>query len=422
MIHRAILSFILLLQAVSTLQAQNTIHGVVIDKETRQAVSDVIVQYGNLSSDYDYTKIDGKYTLPSTSNGVIMFQCIGYKSLSVSLINLQKNPVVEMELDPVYLNPVVINPDDADKILDEVMVNTKKNLLLKQPICYLLHFVQTNTADTLKNDIYMQYATTLAQKDLKKNMKNARVPYTFNLIDIARVEKSVIPTSEQYGAEYHASHLFTFGKSKNNETRKSYSSDSTLITLSIKPLPGRGGWASGEVIINRQDMTIMSMEIQSVDSVLEAEDYKKYMGKQLKVTKKVGRFAFKEIAGKRYMTDCYTFYKFKTVSETGKADEITYSCDVSFKGFIGKKQLRQRQLSGFCQELFYFPNSTTSEFWTQNNILDPTLSDDDSKYLGLDPKVYEEPSSAQRLLHGLRGSLIYIPIFVGLYFIQKAIK
>jgi hypothetical protein len=52
-----------------------------------------------------------------------------------------------------------------------------------------------------------------------------------NIIDIRRVQRTVTPTSELYGAEYHASHLFTFGKSENNETTRSFTSDSSYIVL-----------------------------------------------------------------------------------------------------------------------------------------------------------------------------------------------
>ena len=66
------------------------------------------------------------------------------------------------------------------------------------------------------------------------------------------------------------------------------------------------------------------------------------------------------------MSDCYTYYRFQTLDEFGKEDEITYFCDVEFKGVIERKHMRNRRLSGFCQELFYFPDSTTREFWDEN--------------------------------------------------------
>lgn len=350
--------------------AQTPVQGTVIDKESKTPIADVIVQYGATSRDYDNTNNNGKYTIPANSEDVIHFQCIGYKTKSVAKSVLMVNPVVELELNPVYLNPIVISPGDADALLDEAMVNTKKKLLLDLHLGYLLHFLQTKTTDTLQNEIYMKYTSTLSEKDLKKNMKKERVPYVFNIVDIKRLQRTETPTSELYGAEYHASHLFTFGKSVNNETTRSYTSDSSLIILQIEPLEGRDGWARGEIRLNKDDMTISSMEIESIDSVLSSQPYKRYMGKEIKIMRKVGRFSFKKVADKYYMSDCYTYYRFRAVDEYGKEEEISYFCDVEFKGFMEKKQLRKRRLSGFCQELFYFPDSTTREFWNQDFVQD----------------------------------------------------
>jgi hypothetical protein len=209
----------------------------------------------------------------------------------------------------------------------------------------------------------MRYAATLNEKDLKKNLKKERVPYVFNLIEIMRLQKTETPTSDLYGAEYHASHLFTFGKSVNNETFKSYSSDSSLIYLRIEPLKGRDGWARGEIVLNREDAVIVSMEIESVDSILSSQPYRRYMGKQVKTLKKLGRFSFKKYNDKYYMSDCFTYYKFRSTDEHGRQEDVSYYCDVGFRGFVEKDQLRKRQLGGYCQELFYFPDSTDKPFW-----------------------------------------------------------
>lgn len=345
------------------LAAQTPVRGTVIDKEANTPIPDVIVQYGELANEYVYTNENGVFIIPENSSSVIHFQCFGYKTKSMSKAGLGSNSIVFMELSPVSLTPIVISPDEADKILKEVMINTKKKLVTEVPLGYLLHFNQTKLTDTLQNEIYLSYTTSLSEKELKKNLKKDKVPYEYNIIDIRHLQSAVIPPTELYGAEYHASHLFSFGKSINNETRRSYSPDSSLIILEIKPLAGKNGWAEGEVIINKNDMTLMSIEIESVDSLMEAQPYKKYLDRKVKVLRKVGRFDFSEIHGKCYMKECYTYYKFGMMDEFGHQDEIVYHCDVTFNGFVNKEKIRKRELSGFCQELFYLPDSTTKKFW-----------------------------------------------------------
>lgn len=168
---RKCLFLVLLTFIGSHLFAQTLIQGTVIDKDSNKPIADVIVQYGATSRDYVNTDTKGRYTIPAASEDVIHFQCIGYKLKSVAKSSLLINAVVRMELNPVYLNPIVISPGDADALLDEAMQNTKKRLLLDLHLGYLLHFLQTKKSDTLQNEIYMKYATTLKEKDLKKNMK-----------------------------------------------------------------------------------------------------------------------------------------------------------------------------------------------------------------------------------------------------------
>ncbi len=341
--------------------------GTVTDKDTKSPLSDVIVQYGATSRDYVYTDAKGRFSIPDNSEDIIYFQSIGYKTKSVLKTALRQQPIVVLELNPVSLNPVVISPYDADMLLKEVMLNTKKRLITDQSIGYLLHFLQTKSTDTLQNEIYLKYTTTLNSKVLKKNLDKERVPYTYNIIDIRRLQKTVTPTSELYGAEYHASYLFTFGESVNNETTRSYSSDSSLIILQIEPLKGKDGWASGEVRINKDDMTIASIEIESVDSILDLQAYKRYMGKKVKTLRKVGRFQFAKSDGRYYMKECYTYYKFRAINEFGREEDIVYYCDVNCIGSVDAKTIKKRRLSGFCQELFYFPDSSMSEFWNADS-------------------------------------------------------
>ncbi|MFC4675313.1 carboxypeptidase-like regulatory domain-containing protein [Dysgonomonas termitidis] len=348
--------------------AQAPIKGIVVDKDTKKPVPDVIVQYGTSSKEYAYTNAGGQFSIPATSEDVIYFQSIGYKSRSVLKSALRQQPTVMMELNPVSLNPVVINPYDADMLLEEVMLNTKRNLVTDHSIGYLLHFLQTKTTDTLQNEIYLKYTTILDEKILKKSLKKERIPYTYNIVDIRRLQKSVTPTSELYGAEYHASHLLSFGKSINNETTRTYTSDSSLIILNIEPLAGKEGWANGEVRINKSDMTIKSMEIESVDSILASQPAKRYLGKMVRILRKVGRFEFAKASnGKYYMKDCYTYYKFRAVNEFGQEEDIVYHCEVNCIGTVDKIKIKRRKLSGYCQELFYFPDSTQDDFWTFNH-------------------------------------------------------
>lgn len=392
-----------------SISAQVSMSGTVIDKDTNSPVPDVIVQYGAKSKDYVYTDASGKFSIPDTSEDIIYFQCIGYKTKSLLRTTLAQQSIVVLELNPVSLNPIVISPYDADALLREVMLNTKEKLIVDQPIGYLLHFLQTKSPETLQNEIYLKYTTTLNSKDLKKNLKKERVPYIYNIVDIRRLQKSVTPTSELYGAEYHASYLFTFGKSVNNKTTRSYSSDSSFIILQIEPLEGKGGWASGEVRINKDDMTIASMEIESVDSILDLQTYKRYMGKKVKALRKVGRFQFAKSNGRYYMKECYTYYKFRAIDELDKEEDITYFCDVNCIGSVDPKTIKKRQLSGFCQELFYFPDSSMSEFWNAEFSADTNWQN--YKYTGK-LKLENNTKKSNGAGYYLKKSIFAAPLFL----------
>lgn len=357
-----VLSFFVLSVMGVFAQTRPLIRGKIVDKDTKEPIPDAIVQYGSTSKDYVYTGADGLFQIPFGSNEYVYFQCFGYKSKSVLLSELQKNTAIELELNPISLNPVIISPGLADELLEKSMINTKKNLLQDQPITYLLHFLRVESSSVFKNEIYMEYNATLSKKALKKEMKKESIPYELDLIHIHHLQKSDTPPSDLYGAEYHASHLFTFGNSENNETLLSYTEDSTIMLLEIKPLPGSNGWAKGQIYINKADMTISSIEVESVDSILAELPFKKYKDKEYKIVRKTGNYQFEKVNGKYYMTDCYTFYRFCNIDEYGRKEYITYQCDAYATGLDTMKRNR-RKLSGYCQELFYFPDSTKREFW-----------------------------------------------------------
>lgn len=412
-----IITFIFFSIIVFPLFSQETISGVVVDTDTREPIADVIVQYGPMSKEYDYTKSDGRFTIPTNKEEIIFFQCIGYKSKQVPLAVIKRTKIVELELDPVYLDPILISPKAADKLLNEAMKNTKKKLIQDIPLCYLLHFVQTNDRDSLSNEIYLQYATTLLEKDLKKSMKKEKIPYKYNFMDVARVQYAPVPLSEMYGAEYHASHLFTFGNSKNNETTRRYTADSSLIILQIEPIEEKGGWAKGEIVINRDDMTISSLQIESLSSILEDQKYSNFQGKKVKIIRKVGRFSFKRKNDRYYMSDSYSYYKFRSVDELDREEESSYFCDVSFRGFPANFQLRKRELSGFCQELFYFPNSSEKEFWKESILELEDIEIDKVTKEDLIKKIKSNERS--RLVKGFKkAGMIAIPVVLALFLLN----
>ncbi|MDR2955725.1 MAG: carboxypeptidase-like regulatory domain-containing protein [Prevotella sp.] len=384
------------------------IQGTVLDKDNGKPISDVIVQYGDQSGNYVYTDKKGKFIIPQGSRDMIYFQCFGYITKSVAKSSLIEDAKVYLEINPVSLKAVVISPDDADALLEEVMINTKKNLVTEQPLGYLLHFLQTRSVDTTRNEIYLKYTTTLKEKALKKDLKKERVPYIYNIVDIKSIERTETPASELFGAEYHASHLFSFGKSENNETTKSYTSDSTLMILKISPLPGREGWARGEVLINKEDMTIVSMKVESVDSIMEAQPSKRYLDNKVKILRKEGRFEFQKVKDKYYMKNCFSFYKFHIENQYGRQEDIMYECDVNFIGSGKNFHVAARKLSGFYQGLFYFPDTTLKEFWLDyqdDEILYQIEREFDESF------VTGDKDRGNKTVNFLKGAIIPVGLF-----------
>ncbi|MDR1090151.1 MAG: carboxypeptidase-like regulatory domain-containing protein, partial [Prevotella sp.] len=99
------------------LPAQIYIKGTVVDKDTKKPVPDVIVQYGSSSQAFTYTDGKGQFRIPENSENIIHFQYFGYKTKSIPRTNIIQNSKIELEVSPLSLEPVVISPDDADKLL-----------------------------------------------------------------------------------------------------------------------------------------------------------------------------------------------------------------------------------------------------------------------------------------------------------------
>ena len=345
-------------------QTFSPIKGKVIDKETKEPIVDIVIKYGKTYNDYLFSDEKGNFEIKNEKDSVLTIQGIGYKPVQIKMSDFAANPVINLEPLPISLEPFVINPYLADILLEKAMEGTRKHILVDKPVSYLLHFLQVEDyARDRRNRIYLEYTSTLKNKDLKKNKAKDNLPYTYSLTDIYHYEETTVPLSDLLGAEYHASHLLSFGKSENNVTTMSYSSDTTKILLSIKPDPEKDGWAEGEIIIDKKDMVLLKMEIQSVDSLLEKQPYKKYREKRAKIVRKKGSYEFEKIGDKYYMSACFTLYKFHSLDEFDRKDEFTYTCDVKALEMNDKRKTSRRVLSGYCQELFYIPNTTKRIFW-----------------------------------------------------------
>ncbi len=345
-------------------QVSKPIKGCVVDSDTKEPLEDVVIKYGQGGEEYLFTDQKGNFEIKSYRDSVLVVQSIGYITTEVKYADLVVNPIIELESSPISLAPVVINPYLAEMLLAKAMDGTRKHILVDKPVSYLLSFLQVEDYDRdRRNRVYLEYTSTLKKKDLKKSKKDGNLPYTLRLVDVFHLEQTPLALSDLFGAEYHASHLLSFGKSENNVTTLSYSVDTTQIILNIRPIPGKSGWAEGEVVIDKKDMAILKIEVQSVDSLLAEQPYKKYREKQVKIVRKKGIYQFEKMGDKYHMNNCFTLYKFRSLEGANRYDDFTYTCEVKALGLYDKKKPERRILSGYCQELFYLPNSTTHIFW-----------------------------------------------------------
>ncbi|MCG8410342.1 MAG: von Willebrand factor type A domain-containing protein [Bacteroidales bacterium] len=83
------------------------ITGTVIDKETKEALPGAAVIRKSIKNIGTSTDIDGKYSIRANENDILVFSCIGYKTIEVKV--LEKKVInIEMEQEQLELDEIVV--------------------------------------------------------------------------------------------------------------------------------------------------------------------------------------------------------------------------------------------------------------------------------------------------------------------------
>jgi len=158
--------------------AQTKISGRVLDKETHEPISNVVV-YTNVGTNITQTDNDGCYNLIVNQSESVYFKQLAYDFFTCSSDSLLLNPNIYLTQNIIHLNEVVISPENAQTLLNKAIRNLYARLQKNKAKFYILHIEEaTDTGGDRE-----AYASVKAElTDINK--KNGKLDWNINLVQL----------------------------------------------------------------------------------------------------------------------------------------------------------------------------------------------------------------------------------------------
>ncbi|MBP1618658.1 MAG: CarboxypepD reg-like domain [Bacteroidetes bacterium] len=340
---------IVCLFAFSPLFIYSQVKGKLLDASTHKAVENAIVQFGDLPEENVVTKADGGFEIPQKHGLVVSIICLGYKSLSVLVDDIGKNPLILLESSPIELKEVEVNYVDAEKLLERAFENTKQKLLVNEYVSYDMHFVQAmNGIDS--DELQMSYVSFLK----KNSLKNGKIPYELGLISL-QILKEDQKESKDYIAncDYQGASIFNMKNLEKYKITLSDSQNDEFLVLKAQQKSRASNSKSYLCYINRNDTTInrFDVEVTSLDKL----EYKKDSHFQWATKGMKGRLEFSRRGEAMYMTAVQYTLKLQYLMEDGTVSSVECFMDNKYRN-RGSEGPKTKKLNGYSRELFSIKN------------------------------------------------------------------
>lgn len=264
---------LLIITCTISLYSQDKIQGTIIDSYDKRPVHGAVIIYGAGKTETTTSNTKGQFWIPEATNQPIQIQRIGYEKTTILPSVLKKQPVIELNLEPVSLAPVEINADAAKHLVEKAIYNTKSKMLTNKYLSYITHITESEHLSGEKRDFFFKYAAI--QKKRQPNKKE--IPFELRLIDIKHVDSLPDkPVSEilKVGIGRSEFHLHTL--SNNFDSRYvtiSYTEDNSQIKLESYPSRGSYSTIKNTYYINASDTTLRSVQAESMESRIEKSPY-----------------------------------------------------------------------------------------------------------------------------------------------------
>lgn len=334
-----------------SLFSQDTLKGVVIDASVNQKLEGVVIQYGNLQSDYAISDTNGLFTIPPNHNTILHIHALGYKNVSVLYSDLQIKPKIRLEPLPIELKEIVVSNVDANKLLDRILSNMVKSMVINQSLKYRTYFVQSLNNDSNRIEINLDYSVLLK----KRRLRIGRMPYKLSLIDIELLGENTSSDIKDFAnCEYFPSYILDSKQLKNYHVTFGYSEDNTIFILNASPKTENNRDDSVyKYYINENDSTIKYMEIDYTSPSNKKNKYHHHEGIKFAVKRKIARIEFEKYNDCIFTSSAKVIIEIHGIHPSGKEEDIAYYIDTRYvENIDSDKIINGKELNGFSNEFF----------------------------------------------------------------------
>jgi len=341
--------------------AQTKISGRVYDKETLDPIPNVVV-YSNVGNTITLTDNEGNYNLIVNQPELVYFRQLAYDFFTTSTDTLLLNSNVYLTKNIVFLNEVVIAPENAKVLLNKAIRNLYEHIQ-KNNVKHYLYHIEEETDMGGNREVYASIKTELSNT----NNRTGKLDWKINLVQMdkkATLNESFRPKNLRImQIELFPQKISVFSE-LNNYVCTFYENDADQII--IKALPkklDKKHYRYYLYTINKQDTVLSEITSQSLSNSSEITE-QNFLNLDRQFLNHFSRLKFVQDK----LSDSYYLKEIQNIGIM-KMSINSLKCTFSFK--VNSKEISNNSVSSlkkikpYDYELFEtdFPNSPG--FWKE---------------------------------------------------------
>jgi hypothetical protein len=335
--------------------SQIKITGKVLDKETQEPVSNVIIHTdGGIS----VTDDAGQYVFEVNQSAPVYFRHLAYDLVTIQSDSLRNNSTIHLIPSVIELNEVVISPNRVEDLLNKAVRNLFTNFQKEKTTTHYLYHIEETTTIGGDRDIYALIEATLSKIRVKK--KSCSWDWNFKLTQLDKVnnlnDSSFYIKGKFFGIQLFPQKL-TLPSDVKNVGCELYEDNNDKIIIKMSSQLGYF-----LITINKQDTILTGIIGQSYSNSTELTT-KKSKSVTRQTSNHFSKYEFvKDISGLYHLDKFQHFISYKILSDTPY--ELTFKISThavqNISANVKKKRIRPYDFYLYKSK---FPDSPG--FWKQ---------------------------------------------------------
>jgi hypothetical protein len=286
----------------------------------------------------------------------LKISCVGYKEDWILYPQLTDTIFVQLENEPITLPEIEISYIKANNLLRQGIRNLKTNLLKDTPLCYQLNYTEQEMLSGENRMLNAKYVSMVKKMPKEKG----KIPYQLSLISKQQIDKIQQPpnsklfTKNVHSVEFQIQQIDYYEINEFYSVKYLDSEADSVFYLVCNPNLKKKKIAIAKMIfgISKSDTILISMQVESIDSIINIIPYDKKRSVMYKPQNIHNSITFRKDEN-----DGYYMYQLESKSTRefifgDKKEILSYHLLTQFEGYYLDNLKDKIKINGYTKGLF----------------------------------------------------------------------